>query len=527
MANQNEITIIKDKTFETIQRAVNKMVDMIRPTFGPASNKVIIESPMYFSPLTVDDGVQIARDFKLDDSAENAIVKVVRETAVRTNDRVGDGTTGSLIILQAIINELARKSKFDGHKVSKELKKACEEARVHLEKSAKQIKTKAELKKTAMVSFDNEEMAETLSDLFFKLGKDATITIEKSQTMKTKVEMSDGVTIERGYISPYMINNPERMESHLDKPYILLTEYRITENSDILPILEKIVKHAAEHREPPRPLVIIAENVELQALATLIQNNPWVKTIQPNGTASVGLIGSCAINLPAVEDRKVFLEDLGIMTGATVFSNEKGNNLKDATLEDLGRADKFISRKDESVIVGPKGDKKLVTGAVDALRKLVADEPNEAIKKTLGHRLGRFTNSLAVIKVGAPTDNEQKSLKYKIEDAVSSVKLAFKHGVVCGGGMALARIKTSSPLLNEALKYPSRQLMENMGLDETLDLSSNEALNVITGEKGEFMEVGVIDPVSVLIAAVESAVSIASLLITASGIICESPRVKE
>lgn len=515
--NQNEITIVpKDKSFQTIISAVDKMVDVIRPTFGPASNKVIIDSPLYYNPLVVDDGVQIARDFKLEDSVENAIVKVVRETAIRTNDRVGDGTTSSLLILQAILHELKRKGRFEGHKVVKQLKKGAEEAKQLLTSSAKEIKTKAELKKAAMVSYDNEEIADILSDLYSKLGKEATITIEKSQTMNTQVEMSEGVKIDRGYISPYMINNPERMECEINKPYILITDYRITENSDIMPIIEKMAK------DKKFGLVVICENIEQQALATLVINEPWIMNPQ---TGKPGVFPSVAINLPTVDDKKVFLEDLALLTGAKVFSQEKGTKLQDCNIEDLGRAEKFICRKDESVIVGPKGEKKNIKFAVEKLRKLFEQAKGDSAKRKVRDRLSMFTNSLAVIRVGAPTDNEQKALKYKVEDAVNAVHVAYKHGVVCGGGMSLARLKTSSSLLNAALKYPARQLYENMGYDDVEELADDHVRNMVTGQVGKYMDVGVFDPVKVLIAQIESAVSIASILLTSSGMIVEVPRV--
>ena len=514
--SQNEIKVINDNTFKIIQSAVNKMVNLIKPTFGPAGNKVIIESTKYFSPLVVDDGVQIAREFQLDIPEENAVVKVIRETASKTNDRVGDGTTGALIMLQAIINEVGKKSRIDGNIISKELKLAVGEAKEQLLKSTKEIKTKAELKKAALVSFDDEHTASLLSELFFKLGKEATITIERSQTMKTYHEMSKGLTLDKGYISPYMVNNPQRMEGIIDKPYILLTDYKITQGEDIMPIVNLMAK------EQKFGLVIIAENVEGQALATLVINEPQVMNPQ---TKKPGIFSSIAITIPTTsDDKKSFLEDLAMITGAKVFSEEKGFTIKEATIEDLGRADKFICRRDESIIVKPKGNKSAIKNAIDNLRKLYKSEKSEVRKKKIEKRLSMFTNSLAVIKVGAPTENEQKSLKYKVEDAVNSIKSAYKHGVVCGGGMSLARIKTSSHILNEALKYPSRQLFDNMGEDGNITLKPNEARNMVTGEVGNFMDVGVIDPVNVLIAAIESAVSIATLLLTSSGMIIESPK---
>lgn len=506
-------TIVTDKTFETIRTAVNKMVDVIRPTFGPASNKVIIDKQLY--RMVVDDGVQIARDFELDDPVENAVVKVIRETLIKTNDRAGDGTTGAAIMLQAIVNETSRRSRFDGRKIELELKRGLEEVKAHLQKTAKHIKTKEELKQVALVSFDNEEIAEMIADLYFKLGKDALITIDKSPTLATTVETTDGVQIDRGYISPYMINNGERLECVLEKPYIPLTDYRITENTDLMPIMEKMAAKGA------RNLVIIAENVEHNALATLVINQPHV--INPQ-TKQPGTFASCAINLPKVDDRATLLEDLALLTGAKVFSASKGTKLEEADVADLGRCGKIISRRDETLIVSPGGKKIDIAMAVSGLRSAADAETNEKKKKDLLHRLAMFQNSMAVIKVGAPTENEQKALKYKVEDCVNAVRSAFRHGVVCGSGLALARAKTSSPILNEALKYPARQLRENMGLEDELELKVDEALNVVTGQTGKFMEVGVMDPVDVLLAGVESAVSIASVLLTSSGMIVESEK---
>lgn len=513
-----EITVIRDKTFEVIRSAVNQMVDTIRPTYGPASNKVIIDKLPY--RMVVDDGVQIARDFELADPAENAVVKLVRETAVKTNDRVGDGTTSSLIMLQAIINEVARRNQWDGRKIELELKRGLEDVRRQLREAARQIKAQEDIENVALVAFDNEPIAGMLSDLYFKLGAEAVITIDKSPTMETTVETTNGTKIDRGYISPYMITNPDRMEAVIEKPCILITDYRLTENSDILPLMEKM---AAAGK---RGLVVIAENVEQHALATLVINLPQVMNQE---THKVGNFPAVAINLPNVDDRKMLLEDLALLTGGKVFTESKGDKIENATIADLGRAEQFIARREESIIVGPKGKKADILMAVANLRQAIENEPTETAKKKLQWRLGMFTNTLAVIKVGAPTEQEQKALKYKVEDAVNAVKVAMRNGVVCGAGLALARLKTSSAILNEALKYPARQLRENMGMayDEdqefTMD-SRDEAFNVVSGKRGDFVKVGVMDPVDVLIAGVESAVSIASILLTSRGIIVEHER---
>lgn len=496
--------IIQKNTFEVIKSAVNKMVDFIKPTYGPANNKIIISKTPYF--MVVDDGVQAARDYELTDPAENAVVKLIREVAVKTNDRVGDGTTSSLIMLQAIINEIDKYPYKNGKAFSAELKEGAEEVKEKLTKIAQKISTKEELKKVARISFDDEKISEMIAELYYKLGKDAVITVDRSSGMDIECDISNGIKLNKGYISPYMITNPERMEGVLEKPYILITDYRITEAADILPIMEKMVQ--ANKRE----LVIICENIEQSALSTLIVNKMQGKFM------------SIAVNTSTND--KVLLEDIAKLTGGKLFSEGKGDKLETVEISDLGRAERFISKKDESVIVNPKGDKKDITKAISLLKMALQLDQKESDKQDLKKRLGLYTNSIAVIKVGAPTENEQKALKYKIEDAVNSVKVAYNSGVVCGAGLSLARVKTSSDILNKALQYPARQLMKNMNLNEQ-DIPEKDALNVITSKYGKPMEIGVIDPVDVLIAGVESAVSIATMLITSSGMIVEVPKKEE
>ena len=503
-----ETIIVHKKTFETIKSAADKLVDFVKPTFGPASKKVIIAKQIY--NMIVDDGVQIARDFSLNDPVENAIVKVIKETAIKTNDRVGDGTTGALIMLQAIINEVS-KSEFNGRKVEEELKRGLVEVTEHLKKSAVEIKTKEDLRKVAMIAFDNEKIAEMIAELYFKLGEDGVITIDKSPTMDTFVETTNGIKIDGGYLSPYMVTNPERMETIIEKPHMLITDMKISEPTDLLPLMEKMAK--ANKRE----LVIIADNVTGNALATAIVNRIQNKFLIVAISAPFDTIS-----------RKIVLEDIALMSGAKMFSESKGDKLEDAEIADLGRAGQFICKQNESVIVSPKGKKTDIKKTIDELKEYIKTTTDEKAKEEHSKRLARFTNSIAVIKVGAPTDNEQKALKYKVEDTVNSTKSAFNHGVVCGAGVSLAQIKTSSPILNKALKAPSLQLLENMGATVEYKLhpvlpsyKNEEAYNLVTKETGHFLKVGVVDPVEVLIAGVESAVSIASVLLTSSGIIVD------
>ncbi len=507
-----DIKITQDKTFETIKSAVDQLVNTIKPTFGAAGNKVLIDSPNYFSPLVVDDGVQIARDFELEDKSENAWVKFIRETAVKTNDRVGDGTTGALIMLQGIITEVARRSKRDGRRIALELRKGLLDVQKSLRGNVKLIKSKEDLKKVALIAFDNEKIAELIADTYHKLGQDGIITIEKSPSMESTVELSDGLQINNGYISPYMVTNPERMEAVIEKPYLLLTDYRVTETSDILPIMEKLQKSGKQR------LVILAENVEQNALATLVINLAHVMNPQ---TQKLGTFQAVAVVGPKDQ---VALEDIALLTGAKVFTQSKGDKLETAEITDLGQCQKFICRQTESIIVGPKGNKADIGVAITSLRTAVENEKDLTKKQSISKRLGVFTNTLAVIKVGAMTENEQKALKYKVEDCVNAVKSAFKHGVVAGGGFALSRIKTSSPILNEALQYPNRQLLENMSVSIDHEYEPDEVYNVVTDEFGDFMKVGVMDSAEVLLAGVESAVSIASILVTSSGMIVKTQK---
>src|SRR3990167_3141005 len=500
----SEIKIINEKeVFEVIKSATNKLCNMVRLTFGPASHKVIIDKFAY-KLGGLDDGVQIARDFQITDNpAENAIITLIRETAIKTNDRAGDGTTGALIILQAIINEVAKKSQFDGHKIEKELKKGLEEVKKALIKSAKEIKTKEDLKKVALVAFDSEKIAELLADTYHKLGKDGIITIDKSPTMET----TEGIKLDNGYISPYMVIDPSRMQTVVEKPYILITDYRLTEISDIFPIIDKLAK------ENKRSIVVIADNVEQSALSTFMVNLRHVKNAE---TGKLGSFQGVAIVAPSGDNRTVVLEDLALLTGAKVFTQAKGDKLENAEIKDLGRCEKFICREKESIVIDPKGKKGDRAMAITSLRQAIENEKEEKKKKEHQRRLGFFTNTLAVIKVGAITENEQKTLKYKVENAIATVKRAYQHGVLAGSGLALANVKTSSKILNEALQYPRRQLLENMMLDE-IELKNGEAYNMITHQKGQFMQVGVVDSIDVLLAGVECAISISSLLLSVTG----------
>ena len=497
------VKIIHQDTFKTIMSAVNKLVDFVSPTFGPSANKAIIDKQVY--RMVVDDGVQIARDFELDDPAENAVIKVIREVAIKTNDRVGDGTTSSMIILRAIMQEISKQHFRDGRQISEELKKATIEAKDQLLAMMKPISTRQEIERVARIAYDNPSVASLIAELLHKVGKEGVVVVEKSNNIDISSEHTEGLEINSGYLSPYLITDNQRMEAVLDKPSILLTSYRVTNANDLLPIMDKIIKERNK-----RDFVLIADNVESDALATLIVNRLQGKFM------------GIAIAIPQTEDKKQFLEDIALLTGGTVFTEDKGNRLDNAEVSQLGQANKVIVRQNKTTIIGAKGSKTLIDAEKNRIRNALSENPKDSEKQKLEMRLARLNNGIAVIKVGSPTETESKALKYKIEDAVNATKSALNGGIVCGSGIALSQVKTSSEILNKALQQPFRQLRENIGVDN-IELKPGEAYNAVTDEKGDYMKVVVIDPVEVLIAGIDSAVSIASMLVTTHGILCEIP----
>lgn len=489
------------RPFPIIMNAVNKLVDMVKPTFGPAGNKVIISKDI--SRVVVDDGVMIAKEFQLEDDFENAVVDIIKNVAVKTNERVGDGTTSSLIMLQAIMNELDKLGSMDTRAIAAGLKLGAEEAKAQLLKSAKKITKLEDLEKVARISFDNPEIASVIAKLIHKIGHEGVIAIQDSNTMEVESEMVDGFNFEKGYISPYMVTNSERLEVDLEHPVILITDYRLSVASEIVPILEKIVQAGYKN------ITIVAEDITGDALAIAVVNKMQ------------GKFTTLAIETPGYDSEKLdFLNDLATITGGTVISQAKGMKLEDFTLQMLGRANRIISKAKETIVIGGKGAKKDINHAAFQVKVLMENATGYKLEK-LQQRLARLINGVAVIKVGAPTEHEMRALRYKVEDAVNAVKVAFKSGIVRGGGFALSGLETSSPTLNKALKQPTKQLFENSGVSVPHSLKENEAMNVITGEIGDYLKVGVVDPVEVLIAGIESAVSIANLLLTTKGIIVE------
>lgn len=497
------IKIKKKDVFSIGHSAVKNAVELVKPTYGPAANKVLISKRTHHGFF--DDGVQIARDLELEDPFEQAFWREAKSVAISTNDRAGDGTTGSLIMLESILDAIAARPTIVGYKIERELKKALEEAVKQLTGQAVQITTREQLRKVARISFNHEIISKLIADTWFKIGKDGEFTIDRSGTMETFVEMTDGITLQRGYVSPYMVTNPQRMEAVMEKPYILLTDYRLTEAADVIEIMNKMAAKNLFN------LVIVCDNIEASALATVLINRQQ------------GKFNVIAVTIPPVENKSAYLEDLAILTGAKVFSEKKGSKLDLVQITDLGRARRFIANYKKSIIVRPGGVKATINKVIADLAAVAKSKADDKTKKEAEKRHAFFTGRVAVINVGAVTEQEEKELRYKVEDAVHATQAAFKGGVVSGAGLALSNIKTSSAILNDALQAPFKQLKLNMGIEQHRALKPGEAINAITGKIGAFMSIGVVDPVDVLTAALESAVSIAALIVTTPGMIVEIP----
>jgi len=463
--------------------AVDKLVDFVRPTYGPAQNKVILQRGRIQE--VIDDGVATAKDFELPDEFENAIVQLVKEVAVKTNDRVGDGTTSSLIMLQALMKEIRDICPdAPAREIIAELKQGLEEFKTQITDKARQITSKEDLKKVAYISFNNEKMADIISEILFELGSEAIVTIEESRSLETTHTVVKGLQFPRGFASPYFINKADKAETVLEKPYILVTDREIVDAKELLPLLNKII--ASGNRQ----LVIVADDIRGEALATLVLN--YMK--------GIGLFP--AIKAPYYSnDKYEFLMDLAELTGSSFVAGSLGKKFEDMALEDLGTADKVVITKDHTTIIGGQG--KNIDEYVTKLKAIIETTESELKKDKMKDRLAKLTSGVSVIRVGGATENEMKALRYKVEDAVNATRVAFKNGVVKGAGITLGEIETSSTILNAALKYPHKQLLENM-----------EVSSLDVGED-------IIDPVEVLVAGVESAVSIVSLLITTKGILVE------
>lgn len=447
--------IAQENTQEIIMSAVNALVELVKPTYGPAENKVIIGRG--YSAQALDDGVQIAKDLELEDEAENYVLKLIREVAVKTNDRVGDGTTSSLIMLQAILKE-AQQSKKSSRAIITELKKGLTEATKQLKSKSRAIKSEKDLREVAMVSFNNKEIANLLANMIHRVGENGLIDVQSSQGASIESEIVGGFKIQSG-TSPHILLGNDKCS--IKDALVLTTDKSFLNNNDIIPLLEKLLQAGKNN------LVVFCKDFGGEAFATAVINRRAGK-----------------FNLIPIKANEQDIKDIALLTGANHILLE--NKIE---VSDLGFAENIVATAEDTKIVGGIGDKDKIDLEVVELNK----DPNNA------RRVANLTGSVAVIKVGAKTESEAKALQFKVEDAANAVRVAHKGGVVAGAGTTLASLKTSSNILNSALKYPAQQLKKNIG-------------NFKIGKK-------IVDPTEVLIAGIESAVSIACLLISTKGII--------
>lgn len=513
---------------EKILRGASALADTMRVTLGPQSKRVLIDKK-WGAPIVCDDGVTIAKEFDLEDPEENLGVRMMRQAAERTGDMVGDGTTTATLLAHAIFSEGIRNiaAGASALEVKRGLDRGLGAAVASLRSLSRRVESTKEKEQVATISAHNDrDMGRLVAEAVEKVGDEGAITVEEARTTETTLEVVSGMHFDRGYISPYFISDPERMECALEQPLVLVHQQKIGAMKDLVPILEAVVQAA-------RPLLIIADDVEGEALATLIVNKLR------------GTLVCCAVKAPAFgERRQAILEDIALLTGGEVVATELGKKLEHAEVSDLGRAERVVVDKDSTTIVGGAGDRQKVEARAEQLRRLIQESTSDYEKEKLEERLARLVGGVAVIRAGAATEAELKSRKEAFEDAISSTKAAISEGIVPGGGLALLRAieavereeagsegdeRTGLRILKRALEAPTRQLAANAGLDSGVVVERMRAgegamgLNAATQKYVDLFEAGIVDPTKVVRAALENAVSVASLLLLTEATLTELP----
>ena len=508
-----------------LEAGVNKLADTVRVTLGPKGRNVVLDKP-YGAPLITNDGVTIAKEIELEDGFENMGAQLIKEVASKTNDVAGDGTTTATVLAQAMVHEGMRNLAAGANPIilRKGMKKATDVAVEAIKNMSQTISGKKQIANVASISASDETVGQLVADAMEKVSKDGVITVEESKTMHTELDLVEGMQFDRGYVSAYMSTDMEKMEANLEDPYILITDKKISNIQEILPLLEQIVKVGAK-------LLIIAEDVEGEALTTLIVN-------KLRGTFQV-----VAVKAPGYGDRrKEMLQDIAILTGGQVISEEVGLELKDATMEQLGRAKSVKVAKENTVIVDGMGDKDAIANRVAQIRGQIEETKSEFDKEKLQERLAKLAGGVAVIRVGAATETELKEMKLRIEDALNATRAAVEEGIVAGGGTALVNVipavadleltgdeATGRNIVLRALEEPVRQIAHNAGfegsivIDRLKNAEVGTGFNAATGEWVNMIEEGIIDPVKVSRSALQNAASVASLILTTEAVVANKP----
>ena len=517
--------LFNEEARRALERGVNALADAVKVTLGPKGRNVVLEKK-FGAPTITNDGVTIARDIDLEDAFENMGAQLVKEVATKTNDVAGDGTTTATVLAQAMVREGMKNVAAGANPmvIKKGIKAAVDVLVEELKTVSQKVQTKSAKAQVASISAGDEEIGGLIADAMEKVGDDGVITVEESKTMETCLETVEGMQFDRGYISPYMVTDPDKMEAVLSNPYVFITDRKITMIQDIMPVLEKVVQQGRE-------LLIIAEDIEGEALATLVVNRLR------------GTFKAVAVKAPGFGDRrKAMLQDIAILTGAAVISEEVGRKLDSATVADLGSASQVRVTKDLTTIVDGAGKKEDIAARVAQIRAQIPETTSDFDKEKLQERLAKLAGGVAVIKVGAATEVELKDKKLRIEDALNATRAAVAEGIVAGGGVALLQVqaalnkiqstgdeKTGVEIVRRAIEEPVRQIAFNAGLEgavivDTIKRSeSGIGFNALTEEYVDMIAAGIVDPTKVTRSALQNAASIAAMILTTETLVADKP----
>lgn len=508
--------LFDEEARRALGRGVDALANAVKVTLGPKGRNVVLDKK-YGAPTITNDGVTIARDIELEDPFENMGAQLVKEVATKTNDIAGDGTTTATLLAQAMIQEGMRNVVAGANPmiVKKGIECAVKTLVEEIKSKAQKVETKAKIAQVAAISSGDSEVGDLIAEAMEKVGKDGVITVEESKSMDTNLSVVEGMQFDRGYISPYMVTDTEKMEAIMDDPYVLITDRKISSVADILPVLEQVVKQGKQ-------IVIISEDLDGEALATIVVNKLR------------GTFKALAVKAPGFGDRrKAMLEDIAILTGGTVISEELGRKLDSVTLADLGRARQVRSTKEETTIVDGAGDKNQIASRVDQLKKQIAETTSDFDREKLQERLAKLAGGVAVVEIGAATEVEMKDKKYRVEDALNATRAAVEEGIVAGGGTtfidilpaldkinAEGDVKVGVDIVRRAIEAPVRQIAENAGLEGSVVVDSVKkagdgiGFNALENTYVDMIGAGIVDPAKVTRSALQNAASIAAMVLT-------------
>ncbi|UPT72658.1 MAG: chaperonin GroEL [Elusimicrobiota bacterium] len=522
--------IFSDDARKKMKDGVDKLANAVKVTLGPKGRAVVLEKK-FGSPVIIDDGVTIAKEIELQDAYENMGAQLVKEVATKTNDKAGDGTTTAIVLTQSLLNEGIRNitAGANSKSIQRGMLKAVAVVVKELQKGMKPVKTKAEKAQVATISANDATIGDMIAEAMEKVGHEGVITVEEGKSSDTTLDVVEGMQFDRGYVSPYFVTDTERLETVLEDAYIIITEKKISAMNDILPVLEKIVQTG-------KPFLILAEDVEGEALATLVVNKLR------------GTLKCAAVKAPGFGDRrKEMLQDIAILTKGQVISEELGHKLEKVGLDMLGRAKRIVIDKDNTTIISGAGDKSEIKKRADAIRRQIEDTTSDYDREKLQERLAKISGGVAVINVGAATETEMKAKKAKVEDASNATRAGVEEGMIAGGGVALLRAgealdkfkgddedeTTGGQIVRRALQAPIRQLADNSGqeasvvVQKILSSGNGIGLDASTGEYVDLFKAGIVDPLKVTRTALENAVSIVGTILTTEVLISDIPEKKE